>query len=126
MVYCPANLSGLWRVNRPAFREVLPETARNQVDYATQLGVNIVSYATGRQLKEKLNRPKAITLSEDAQGQRVVLIPKLAHSGGDDDAPNAWLNIMRRARFDLKQRFRVCFSTTAHYYPLSWEKRECG
>ena len=107
VVYCPANLSGLWRVNRPAFREVLPETARNQVDYATQLGVNIVSYATGRQLKEKLNRPKAITLSEDAQGQRVVLIPKLAHSGGDDDAPNAWLNIMRRARFDLKQRFRV-------------------
>lgn len=107
VVYCPANLSGLWRVNRPAFQDALPEKARQQVDYATQLGVNIISYATGRQLKEKLNRPKAITLSEDAQGQRVVLIPKLAHSGGDDDAPNAWLNIMRRARFDLKQRFRV-------------------
>ena len=67
----------------------------------------MVSYATGRELKDKLDRPKAVTLSEDAQGQRVVLVPKLSHSGGDDDAPNAWQNIMRRARYDLKQRFRV-------------------
>ena len=67
----------------------------------------MISYATGRELKEKLDRPKAITMPNDGQGQRVVLIPKLSHSGGADDAPNAWQNIMRRARFDLKQRFRI-------------------
>jgi hypothetical protein len=107
LIYCPRNLSGLWRINRPSFMEQLPERARNDVRYATQLGVNVVSYATGRELKEKLDRPKAIALADQGQGQRVVLIPKLAHDGGADDAPNAWQNIMRRARYDLKQRFRV-------------------
>ena len=107
VIYCPANLSGIWRVNRPSFLEQSPDNVKKQVSYATQLGANVVSYATGRELKDKLDRPKAVTLSEDAQGQRVVLVPKLSHSGGDDDAPNAWQNIMRRARYDLKQRFRV-------------------
>ena len=107
VIYCPANLSGIWRVNRQSFMDQLPDYAKKQVNYATQLGVNVVSYATGRELKEKLNRPRAVVMTDQGQGQRVVLIPKLSHDGGADDAPNAWQNIMRQARFDLKQRFRI-------------------
>lgn len=107
VVFCPANLSGIWRVNRQSFMDQLPQSAKNQVTYATQLGVNVVSYATGRELKDKLDRPNDIDVTSDSDGQRVVLIPKLSHGGGADDAPNAWQNIVRRARFDLKQRFRI-------------------
>lgn len=107
VIFCPRNLSGIWRVNRPSFMDQLPADARSQVTYAIQLGVNVISYATGRELKEKLDRPQAIETADDSEGQRVVLIPKLSHSGGANDAPNAWQNIMRRARFDLKQRFRI-------------------
>ena len=28
---------------------------------------------------------------------RILVLPKLSHSGGSDDAPNAWRNILNRA-----------------------------
>ena len=107
VIYCSTNMAGIWRVNRPSFMAQIPERGKNQVTYATQLGINVVSYATGRELKDKLDRPKVIDSFDDGVGQRVVLIPKLSHGGGADDAPNAWQNVIRRARFDLKQRFKL-------------------
>ena len=87
---------------------MMPDGPKREINYATKLGINVVSYATGRELKDKLDRPKTLDEIDSAGlGQRVVLIPKLAHGGGSDDAPNAWQNIVRRARFDLKQRFKV-------------------
>ncbi len=107
VVYCQRNLSGFWRVNRPSFRDALTIMAAKQVDYATQLGVNIVTYATGRSVKDKLAQAQILDVSFEGPGERIVMIPKLAHGGNADAAPNAWQNIMRRASFDLKQRFKI-------------------
>ncbi|MGI9517189.1 MAG: DUF4159 domain-containing protein [Pirellulaceae bacterium] len=107
VIYCPRNMAGFWRLNRPSFLNQLPDVPRRQVDYATQLGANVVAYATGRDVKDKLDRPQVMETVGEGLGQRVVLIPKLTHSGGADDAPNAWQNIMRRASFDLKTRFKI-------------------
>ncbi|MGI9517190.1 MAG: DUF4159 domain-containing protein [Pirellulaceae bacterium] len=107
VIYCPRNLSGLWRLNRPSFMDMLPEAAKRDVEYATRLGANVVTYATGREVRDKLDRPQMVDVADDGVGERVVAIPKLLHGGGSDAAPNAWQNIMRRARFDLKQRFKI-------------------
>ncbi len=107
VIYCPRNMAGFWRLNRPSFLNQLPDEPRRQVDYATQLGANVVAYATGRDVKDKLDRPQVIEAAGEGLGQRIVLIPKLTHAGGADDAPNAWQNIMRRASFDLKVRFKI-------------------
>ncbi len=107
VIYCQRNLAGFWRVNRPAFMADLPERAKNQVNYSTQLGINIVTYATGRSVKDKLDNPKVLELVDNGPGERTVMIPKLLHNGYADDAPNAWQNIMIRASFDLKQRFKI-------------------
>lgn len=107
VVYCQRNLAGFWRVNRPSFLDALPPAAKTQVDYATRLGVNVVTYATGRSVKDKLESPRMMDVGFEGPGERIVMIPKLNHGGNADAAPNAWQNIMRRASFDLKQRFKI-------------------
>jgi hypothetical protein len=107
IVYCPANLACLWQANQPAMLPRMNDTARAQVDYATRLGINVITYATGRQLREKLDQPRLANTAGTGAEMRVIEIPKLAHNGGSDDAPNAWQNLLRRAQFDLRQPIQV-------------------
>jgi hypothetical protein len=112
VVYCPTNLAGFWQYNRPATLETLPDSdnprgARQQIEYCVRLGCNVVAYATGREVKDKLDRPMTALEGDVITGARPVHIPKLLHGGGADDAPNAWQNIVRRAQFDLHERFRI-------------------
>lgn len=106
VIYCPRNLAGFWKHNRPASIKSLPSGPAREVEYCVRLGANVLAYATGRDVKEKLDRPKTVVDAGFRPGARTPLIPKLAHNGGDDDAPNAWQNIVRRAQHDLGQRFR--------------------
>ena len=105
-MYIPANMSCFWQANRPGIRELLNDKAKKQVDYCLKLGVNVISYATGREVSDRLDGP-SIATSDVSSSAREIVIPKLAHGGGADDAPNAWLNILRRARLDLKQPFKA-------------------
>ncbi len=97
VVYCPRSLSGHWQLNRKSILENLPRTPKTEIDYATQLGVNVVSYATGRQLRDKLDSPQIASATVSVLDNRALVLPKLSHKGGSDDAPNAWRNILRRA-----------------------------
>jgi hypothetical protein len=107
VIYCPRNLAGFWKHNRPASLNLLAPGPKKEVEYCIQLGANVIAYATGREVKDKLDRPLATSDNDMGLGSRTVLIPKLAHGGGDDDAPNAWQNMVRSAQFDLGERFRV-------------------
>lgn len=106
VIYSPRNLSCFWQYNRPVSLEQLAEGPRRQIKYATQLGANVVAYATGREVRDKLDRPRINETAGEGVGPRMVLIPKLGHEGGANDAPNAWQNIVRRAQFDLGEQFR--------------------
>ncbi len=106
VIFCPRNLACFWKHNRPASLEQLPDGPKREVEYAIKLGANVVAYATGQEVRDKLDRPQRLSGNEMGLGPRTVLIPKLSHSGGSNDAPNAWYNIIRRAQFDLGERFR--------------------
>ncbi len=99
VLYCPRPLSARWQVDRRGLREQLNGVSLAQVEWCTKLGVNIAAYVTGRKLRDKLDTPQVdmgdsvLTLKE-----RVLVIPKLLHAGGSDEAPNAWRNILREAR----------------------------
>ena len=97
VVYVPRSLSGHWQLNRKAILNDLPRTAKADIDYATRLGVNAVSYATGRQLRDKLDSPHINSKAVSVLDNRALVLPKLQHRGGSDDAPNAWRNVLRRA-----------------------------
>jgi hypothetical protein len=97
VVYVPRSLSGHWQLNRPVVIEKIPAQAAADVKFATELGVNVVSYATGRQLRDKLDLPDIAADAVSVLSNRSLVLPKLLHRGGADDAPNAWRNVLRRA-----------------------------
>lgn len=102
LVYCPRNLAGLWELNQDAWMAGYPQVARDEIDYATRLGINVIAYATGRQLNEKLDTPKILADNRVGPGSRLIQVPKLDHGGGADDAPNAWRNMLNRFEFDMQ------------------------
>ncbi len=104
IVYCPKNLSCLWELHAEGRESSYPEQVQQEVEAALQMGQNVVAYATNRVLKEKLDRPNiAVTdvgVSPESRG--VLIIPKLQHTGGSDDAPNALANLMRYMRQEVE------------------------
>ena len=97
VIYCPRSLTGHWNLNRKLVTSKLPARAASQVKYATELGVNVVSYATGRQLRDKLDLPQINNTAISVLNNRALVLPKLDHKGGSDDAPNAWRHVLRLA-----------------------------
>ena len=103
VVYCPTNLSCYWGLDQPAIMDApaVKKKLKERVEYCSQLGVNVVAYATGRELKEKGDTPKVVERKFELLADRVLVFPKLQHGGGADDAPNAWRHILRELESSL-------------------------
>ncbi len=97
VVYCPANLSCYWALNRPGVQQIDGANPRllRKIEYCKQAGSNVVAYATGRQLKERLDTTVVDKRATSVLSDRALVLPKLAHNGGADDAPNAWGKILK-------------------------------
>ena len=99
VVYCPTNLSCYWNLDRPAIMEDsgTHKKLKKRIEYCSQMGVNVVAYATGRvdELKDKGETPTVADRKIELLNDRVLVFPKLRHGGGADDAPNAWRHILR-------------------------------
>jgi hypothetical protein len=79
-----------------------------QIDAALSLGVNILAYATNRELKDKLDRPAGAAKHHVDQAERgVIEVATLKHPGGCNVAPRAVPNLMDAAAEELKIRARV-------------------
>lgn len=103
VVYVPRNLTGYWRMHRKNLE--FPRAIANKVEYCSQLGVNVAAYATGRKFDDKGDRPKIEDVKELVLlSGRNLQMPKLRHSGGADDAPNAWRNLQGEVRATLGLR----------------------
>ncbi len=93
VIYCPANLSCYWSLDRPA---IAPNPRlKKRIESCIQIGVNVVTYATGKELQDKGETPKLASATDSLLAGRSLVLPKLAHGGGSDDAPNAWRNVLR-------------------------------
>ena len=95
IVYCPQPLSCYWDLDSPLARDNLPASIKKSVLACTDIGVNVLAYATNRELRDKLD---PVTLSagveELATVRGVFRLPKLAHNGGANDAINAAQRIL--------------------------------
>jgi hypothetical protein len=98
VVYSPVSLSCRWQLNLPyGTQPDYSATVRNDLDACTLLGVNVLSYATGKELKQKLD---AVTILEEVKNlaptdRGVFILPKLRHNAGSDDAPRAIPNLVQ-------------------------------
>ncbi len=99
VLYCTRNLSSYWNLNRPGLEPFVRKRKalklKERVDYCCQLGVNVVAYVTGRQLRERGDTPTVkAQAAKSVLANRSISVGTLSHSGGSDEAPNALKNIM--------------------------------
>lgn len=101
IVYAPFDHACRWdrwmRVDPPRRHAAV----KTQIARSMQLGVNVVAYATGRELADKLKVPSVVGLDEDDPLNRGrTTIARLRHTGGFDTAPNA----LQHLRLALHER----------------------
>ncbi len=92
MVYSPISLSCRWHLNLPfGVMPEYPDKIIQELDNATLVGVNVLSYATGKELKQKLQSVLVLNeIKNTAPTERgVFILPQLQHNAGADDAPRA-------------------------------------
>ncbi|HTN77738.1 MAG TPA: DUF4159 domain-containing protein, partial [Pirellulaceae bacterium] len=105
VVYCPQSLSCYWELHRVRKTDY-PERMAGEIETCLRIGENVVTYATNRELKDKLDRPQ-VTITDSgtkANERNVLAIAKLSHTGGADDAPHALANLLRAMEKQLDLR----------------------
>ena len=93
-----------------------------QIDAALSLGINVLAYATNRELRTKegffANQPNARGPIDRVERGRLY-VAKLRHPGGCDAAPRALVNLMDAAGRELKIRVDVHAGTARHHRPAA-------
>jgi hypothetical protein len=84
----------------------LPEKIKAEVEATLAIGANVLTYATNRELKEKLDAPElaAVPVDRQANQRGTLYVAKLQHSGGSDDAPNALMHLLQMSEETLRLR----------------------
>lgn len=109
VVYCPNLLSCYWELASTRQLPQLPPEIEAEVRATLAIGANVLTYATNRELKEKLDAPQIIPdIATSNQTQRSTLyVAKVQHAGGADDAPAALSNLLSVARDQLQLRINA-------------------
>ena len=97
VVYSPMSLSCRWELARPyGIPPKRSASVESDIQNSVKLGINVVAYATGRELKDKLEAVQVIIPQGDRQAlsRGALTIPKIQHSGGSDDTPKAVSNLV--------------------------------
>jgi len=109
VVYAPAqagrpSLSCLWELAYGNRDEEYSKTVRERIDAAETLGINILAYATNRELKGKEEGFRIASQNRvDGSSHRGSLeIAGLRHPGGCNAAPRALVNLLQAAADELK------------------------
>lgn len=92
------RLSCFWELARLGRERKLSPKLQAQLAAARSLGINILAYATNREVKYKLemeNGPLASEESAQAYQRAVLRVAKARHSGGWNAAPGALLNLLQ-------------------------------
>jgi hypothetical protein len=106
VIYCPGELSCYWELAAPRRINELPARVKSQVQAALTIGANVITYATNRELKEKLDTPQLTVAPIDRQTNErgTLYVAKIQHSGGSDDAPNALMNLLQMSEETMQLR----------------------
>jgi len=97
VIYSPISLSCRWELARPygLTKKYGPAVDADLLN-AVKLGVNVAAYATGRELKDKLETVAIVQSQKNRQplDRGSLALGKVMHSGGADDATKAVSNLL--------------------------------
>jgi len=103
------SLSCLWDLSRPGRGVKYSRAVQARIDAALSLGLNVMAYATNRELKTKedfFEAPASQRAGSPAERGRLS-VATLYHPGGCNVAPRALWNLMEAAGRELKIRPKV-------------------
>lgn len=126
VVYCPQDLSCLWELSQGNRESTYPEAVRGQVEACMRIGANVLTYATNRELRNKLDQlaPDMNKSRGEPLERGTLNIVKLQHAGGSDDAPNALPNLLDfmqsqgQMRVAVGNRLKAATDPSLLEYPL--------
>jgi hypothetical protein len=111
VIYAPfdpsrPSLSCLWELARSGRRPKYSRAVDRQIEAGLGVGINILAYATNRELKNKdIIRDTTAMQRPAEQGVRnQITIARLRHPGGCNAAPRALVNLLESAGRELKIR----------------------
>ncbi len=94
MIYCPRDLSCYWELARLGRERNYPQAVQEQVQAARGIGLNVLAYATGRDVKFKNPAPPAASRNTKLERGK-LRVANVIHPGGCDAAPAALRNLLR-------------------------------
>ncbi len=96
IIYVTTDLGCYWELHSPRPDSGIPDDIQLEIQHRLAIGTNVLTYATNRQLKEKLDRPQLTFNTSDTSSvlRKTLQIPKISHRGGSNDAPNALNNLL--------------------------------
>jgi hypothetical protein len=101
------SLSCLWELSRPGRGQKYSPAVEAQVKAAMSIGLNMLSYASHRELKSKDElAPRLAESPVDAVDRGKFYIAKLRHPGGCNAAPRALTNLLEAAGKELHLRVK--------------------
>ncbi len=111
VIYAPPDrprpsLSCLWELARTGRGRRFAPEVRAQIDGGLAIGINVLAYATNRELqpKEELFAVRTTSQVKDTVERGRLAIAKLRHPGGCNAAPRALINLLETAGRELKLR----------------------
>lgn len=127
VVYCPISLSCRWELNLPyGDKPDYSESVQRELDTATKIGINVLSYATGKELKQKLDSVSILeeVVQETSTDRGLFVMPVLKHNAGADDASRAvpnlieWLNKENPFQLSSEKRLVSIVPEELEKYPV--------
>ncbi len=127
IVFSPYSLSCRWELNSPfGNRARYSQPVQGDVNTATKIGINVLTYATGKQLKDKLETVSVLEeVAQQTSTQRgLFMLPILQHNAGADDAPRAaktlieWLNQENPFQMSSEKRLIDINTEQLQHYPV--------
>ncbi len=106
IVYCPKNLGCYWELDRTGRKQTYPPAVEDEIKAVRSIGINVLAYATNREVKFKLEIPRlaAAEAEVDAVDRAKLYIGEIKHQGGSTVAPTALANLLRQLRVETGLR----------------------
>lgn len=97
-VYCPQDLACLWELAREGRESPYAQSVRDRIQAARSVGLNVLAYASGREVRYKDEVGFDGESDAPRAGDRGALrLANLIHQGGHEVAPAALPNLLRFA-----------------------------
>lgn len=109
VVYCPDELACYWELDQGARTSAYPPAVRDEIEACVRIGENVVAYATNRELKSKLDLPHVVSVDTGPSFSErgTLVVAKLLHGGGSDDASAALPRLLRELREQVGSRVNL-------------------